>query len=52
MDIIILLVLLLTAGLMLARAPRNAVLAAWLVSACLIAGLFNQHATSILPLSF
>lgn len=52
MDIIILFLLLVTGGLMLLNAPRSYILASWLVTAILIAGLFKLHATSTLNLSF
>lgn len=52
MDIIILFLLLATAGLMLLDAPRRYILTSWLVTAVLIAGLYKLHATSTLNLSF
>ena len=52
MDIIILLLLLLTGGLMVFGAPHRATLACWIVAAVLIAGLFNYHVSSSLTLSF
>lgn len=52
MDIIILLLLVLTGGLMLLKAPQRYILASWLLAALLIAGLFNHHVSSGLNLSF
>lgn len=52
MDIIILFLLAVTAVLMLRGAPRGLIIASWLVTAALIAGLFNHHVTSSLGLSF
>lgn len=52
MDIIILFVLLAVAFFMLLDASRLLVLSTWFVAAVLIAGLFLQHATSTLNLSF
>lgn len=52
MDIIILLLMLLTGGLMLFDASHRVTLACWIVTALLIAGLFNYHVSSSLNLSF
>ena len=52
MDIVILFLLLATGALMHLGAPRRIILASWIVSAILIAGLFKYHVTSALGLSF
>lgn len=52
MDIIILFLLMATGGLMLLDAPRRYIIASWIITAVLIAGLFKYHVTSALGLSF
>lgn len=52
MDILILLLLLVTACLILLGISQRVILAFWLVTAALTIGLFQQHATSTLGLSF
>ena len=52
MDIIIMLLLTLVAGLMLGGASRRVIIPTWFLTALLIAGLFKHHVTSALGLSF
>lgn len=52
MDIIILVLLLVTALLIVKGAKRGLVLSLWLITLVLMLGLFRYHVTSALDLSF
>lgn len=52
MDIIILVLLLITALLIVKGARRGVILSLWIVSLVLMLGLFKYHVTSALDLSF
>ncbi|MFN8125270.1 MAG: DUF5993 family protein [Candidatus Nanopelagicales bacterium] len=52
MDIIILVLLMITAFLIVRGAKRGLIISLWVISLILMLGLFRYHVTSALDLSF